>query len=229
MVDRSLEWVHHPDTLAVSLATSDTPLSETHPCTTSVINLSLKTLPDQFALWMGADNFCNVFRLTQAIQCPFCISLHIRLVPQVQAKTNAQRKYLSLQKKAESVYAKYIAGTTQAAAEWKKIRDELASDDIRVAKCFYNVVLFSDPEHEKRDESSAIACFRYNGIELYNTKYMQLQSFLASLPFTMSEGLFQDLDRIGRLRTVTTWNLANLLPLVADYKASRQGVVRYEV
>jgi conjugal transfer ATP-binding protein TraC len=57
---------------------------------------------------------------------------------------------------------------------------------------------------------------------------MQLQSFLATLPFMMSEGIFGDLKKAGRLKTLTTWNLANLLPLVADFKmcfSPRRGVL----
>ena len=86
-------------------------------------------------------------------------------------------------------------------------------------------MLFSNDGEEKKDESSAISSYRYNGIELFNTKYMQLQSFLTTLPFVMSEGMYQDLNKSGRLKTLTTWNLANLLPLVADFKMCRQGVL----
>ena len=130
-----------------------------------------------------------------------------------------------MQKKAQSVYAKYISGTQETAAEWKKIRDNLASDEIRLAQSYFNVVLFSQNGEEKKDESAAISCFRYNSIELFNTRYMQLQSFLSTLPFLITEGMFQDLKRAGRLKTLTSWNLANLLPIVADYKVGREGLL----
>ena len=37
--------------------------------------------------------------------------------------------------------------------------------------------------------------------------------------------MFHDLKTAGRLKTLTTWNLANLLPLVSDFKMCRQGVL----
>lgn len=190
-----------------------------------IVNLSLKELPDKFALWMSADNFCNILHVAQSIRCPFLISFYIKLIPQHLAKNLAQDKYRELSKKASSPYAKIISGTTHAAEEWKKIRDELDKDDIRLAKTYFNLMLFSNVQNQKRDESAAISSFRYNGIELFNSKYLQLQSYLSSFPFLMSEGLSADLERFGRLKKLTTWNAASLLPIVADFKGSKSGVL----
>ena len=200
-------------------------LAQSQPIQSKIINLSLKELPDKFALWMSADNFCNILHVAQSIRCPFLISFYIKLIPQHLAKNLAQDKYRELSKKASSPYARIIAGTTDAAQEWKKIRDELDKDDIRLAKTYFNLLLFSNARNQKRDESAAISSFRYNGIELFNSKYLQLQSYLSSFPFLMSEGLSADLERFGRLKKLTTWNAANLLPLVADFKGSKSGVL----
>src|SRR3972149_6141229 len=226
VVDKSFELINEPDRLCIKLASlPETELGhkpgekkEIGTNKTKITNLSIRNLPDEFALWESPDNFFNVFRSSQAIRCPFLISMHARLIPQADAKTKAQSMYLDMYKKANSVYAKYFSGTQETALEWKKIRDDLASDTVKLAKVYFNLMLFSNPGEEKKDESSAISSYRYNGIELFNTKYMQLQSFLATLPFVMSEGMFGDLNKAGRLKTLTTWNLANLLPLVADFK-----------
>ena len=89
---------------------------------TKITNLSIRSLPDEFALWEGPDNFFNVFRSSQAIRCPFLISMHSRIIPQVDAKSKAQSMYLGMDKKAMSIYAKYFPGTRETALEWKKIR-----------------------------------------------------------------------------------------------------------
>jgi conjugal transfer ATP-binding protein TraC len=218
VVDKSFELMHEPDRITIECHNKE------RVCT-KITNLSLRNLPDKFALWMSADNFFNIFRASQAIRCPFLISMHARLVPQAEAKTKVKSRYLGILRKANSVYAKHFSGTKKAAEEWEKIHKEIDSDEVRLTKAFFNIVLFSKEGEEKRDESAAISCYRYNGIELFNTKYMQLQSFLAVLPFLLSEGLFSDLKKAGRLKTMTTWNLANLLPLVADDKLGRKGVL----
>lgn len=221
LVDKSFELILEQERLAIETAEKE----GRGRVVTKITNLSIRALPDEFSLWEAPDNFFNVFRSSQAVKCPFLISIHLRLVPQANAKTKSQSMYLNIDKKANSPYAKYISGTKETAAEWKKIRDDLASDSIRLTKIFFNLVLFSNNGEEKRDESAAISSYRYNGIELFNTKYMQLQSYLATLPFVMSEGMFRDLSIMGRLKTVTSWNLANLLPVVADYKMCREGVL----
>lgn len=232
VVDGSFELINEPERLTIEIARAQSGEQAAanqeikhERARTKITNLSLRTLPDEFALWESPDNFFNVFRATQAIRCPFLISMHMRLIPQVDAKRKAQSMYLGMDKKAKSAYAKYISGTEETALEWKKIRDDLSSDTVRLAHTYFNLMLFSNAGEEKRDESASISCYRNNRIELFNTKYMQLQSYLATLPFMLSEGMFQDLKIVGRLKTLTSWNLANLLPLVADYKMCRQGVL----
>lgn len=225
VVDKSFELINEFERLIIEVDSEKNDRDEKKRIRTKVTNLSIRSLPDEFALWESPDNFFNVFRSSQAIRCPFLISMHMRLIPQAEAKSKAQSMFLGMDKKAKSVYAKYFSGTQEAALEWKKIRDDLASDSVKLTKAYFNLVLFSNDGEEKKDESSAISSYRYNGIELFNTKYMQLQSFLATLPFVMSEGMYKDLDKAGRLKTLTTWNLANLLPLVADFKMCRQGVL----
>ena len=220
-IDPTFELVHNEDDLEIEFVSKKTKKD----ATTKVVSLSYRKLPEKFALWMGADNICNVFRATRGITCPFLISVHAKMVPSVQAKTNAQRKYLSFDKKAKSAFAKYISGTTEAAGEWKKLRDELNADEIRLCKMYFNLVLFSEPHKSKEDQNAAINCFNDNGIELFNTRYMQLPSFMATLPFAFSEGAYDDMKLLGRLRTVTSWNLANLLPLVGDWKGVNSGLL----
>jgi len=224
VVDPTFELVHNEDDLEIEFVSKVREKTE-KTTTAKVVSLSYRELPEEFALWMGADNICNVFRATRAITCPFLISVHAKMVPSVKAKTNAQRKYLSFDKKAKSTFAKYISGTTEAANEWKTLRDELNSDEIRLCKMYFNLVLFTTPDRCKDDQSTAINCYRDNGIELFNTRYMQLPSFMATLPFAFSEGAYDDMNLLGRLRTVTSWNLANMLPIVGDWKGVSSGLL----
>lgn len=192
-----------------------------------IISFSLKHLPEELVLWDQPNNFCNIFKQGFGIQCPFVISVHFRSESQEQSKLKAFKKSSGYEKKANSpAYSRLIPGTVQAAQDWKKIRDELASDKIKLCKTFFNVILFSNKETYKEHISSTIASFRINGIDLYSIRYQHLQSFLSILPFTLDQGLWSDLQVLGRLNTMTTWNLANILPIVADFKGSsmKRGV-----
>lgn len=194
---------------------------QTQASKTRVVSLSLKQLPEELALWMQADNFSNIFKPNQGIECPFVINVHFKCEPQERSKLKAYKKASGYEKKANSAYSKLIPGTIQAAQDWKKIRDDLLNDEIKLCKVYFNCLLFTNDKKQKEHVSSAISAYRLNGIDLYPIKYQQLQSYLSVLPFSLDQGLWFDLSVLGRLNTMTTWNLANMLPLVAEFKGSQ--------
>ena len=203
--------------------TSESPEGRAEEEKTEIVSLSLRELPDEIALWAQADNFANIFKPNIGIPCSFVISIHFKCEPQDKSKMRSFRKANGYEKKANSPYAKLIPGTAQAAADWKKIRDELSTDTIQLCKVYYNCVLFTDSSHRREHVSQTLAAFRINGMDLYSIKYQQLQSYLAMMPFVAEQGLWHDLSILGRLNTMTTWNLANMLPLVAEYKGHQDG------
>lgn len=188
-----------------------------------IVSLSLKQLPDELALWTQADNFCNIFKPNHGINCPFLISVHFKCEPQERSKLKAYKKASGYEKKANSPYAKLIPGTVQAAQDWKKIRDDLSTNETKLCKAYFNCILFTDEKNQRDHVSNAISAFRLNSFDLYPVRYQQLQSFLAVLPFVVEQGLWFDLSMLGRLNTMTTWNLSNMLPLVAEYKGTGQS------
>lgn len=186
----------------------------------SIVSLSLKQLPEELALWAQADNFSNIFKPNHGINCPFVISVHFKCEPQERSKLKAFKKASGYEKKANSPYAKLIPGTVQAAADWKKIRDDLSTNETKLCKVYFNCVLFTDEKSKRDHVSNAISAFRLNGFDLYPVRFQQLQSYLSMLPFVVEQGLWFDLSTLGRLNTMTTWNLSNMVPLVAEYKGS---------
>ena len=190
---------------------------------TQIIALSLKELPDEIMLWAQADHFSNILKPNIGIPCPFVMSVHFKCEPKEKSKLKAFQKANGYEKKAHSPYAKLIPGTVQTAADWKKIRDDLSTDSIQLCKVYYNCILFTDETHRREHVSQTLAAFRINGLDLYLIKYQQLQSYLALMPFVVEQGLWHDLSMLGRLNTMSTWNLTNLLPLVAEYKGAQNG------
>ncbi len=190
---------------------------------TQIVALSLKELPDEVTLWSQADNFANIVKPNMSIPCPFVISVHFKCEPKERSKIKAFRKANGYEKKANSPYAKLIPGIVQSAEDWKKIRDDLATDAIKLCKISYTCILFTNEKHRRDHVSKALATFRVNGFDLYSVKYQQLQSYLSIMPFVAEQGLWHDLSLLGRLNTMTTWNLSNLLPIVAEYKGPQDG------
>lgn len=188
-----------------------------------VVSLSLKSLPEETALWRQADNFANIFKVNNSIPCPFVIRVGFKVLPQEKSKMRALRKTTDLERKANSPYAKWIPGTTQAYMDWKRIRDDLSSDEVKLCEMHYNVSIWTTPDKRKEHTSKVINAFRVNGMDLYPIQYQQLQTFLSLMPFMLEGGMWDDLRVLGRTNTLTSFNLVNMLPLVADYKGSSGG------
>lgn len=190
---------------------------------TAITSLSLKQLPHEAVLGSMADNFANIIKTNMGIPCNFIISVHFKTNDQEVSKRSAFAKSRGLEKKAQSPYAKLIPGVVNAAAEWKRIREGLDADEISLVRMYYNVTIFTTKDNLKQDVSKTISAFRVNGFDLYQIKYQQLQSFLSTLPFVVGQGLWNDLSVLGRVNKITSWNLTNMLPLVADYKGEMNG------
>lgn len=191
---------------------------------TNIVSLSLKKLPPSVALWDQANHFSNVFKQGVGIPCPFVISVHFKCDNPEISKNMAAKKASGYEKKAKSKsYVKIFPNTAETAQDWIEMRKELASETIQLCKVYYNCVLFTDPQNRQEHVSKSLSAFRVNGLDLYSIQYQQVQSYLALMPFVVEQGLWEDLKILGRLNTMTTWNLTNLLPLVADYKGNMSG------
>ncbi|MFW2168157.1 type IV secretion system protein TraC, partial [Enterobacter cloacae complex sp.6722794] len=52
----------------------------------------------------------------------------------------------------------------------------------------------------------------------------QLRNYLALFPFMVQEGLWEDMVRSGATLRATSFNVVNLLPVVADNRICRRGL-----
>lgn len=194
--------------------------------TTRVVNLGLNVLPKQFMLWMTPDNYCNLFEAQNGLTCPFIVNLIFKVKSRHQSQGKANTAFMVSEQTAGGSKDKFVTGAQETRHERKSMLDLLNDDKIRECELFYSLTLFSTPEKAKRDETNAIAAFRANGLELYLPQLLQMQHYLATLPFLSSEGLFYELNRFGLVRhKLKHFNVANLLPIVADFKGSRRGML----
>jgi conjugal transfer ATP-binding protein TraC len=58
--------------------------------------------------------------------------------------------------------------------------------------------------------------YRAAGWDLLDDRYLQVMGLLCAMPMTMANGLSRDLERMKRMRTLTT-TAANLAPLQGEY------------
>src|SRR3990167_2272268 len=197
-----------------------------HPSITRLVNCALTQLPKSlFALWQTPDFFANLLKPEQGVQCPFLLSFTIRGINQETMKNKAKRRAKSLSSNANAIQSFLNPGMVDEAADWHVAHNEMAKGDLNLLPVFYNLVLFTTPEQEREHVAHAISSYRQLGFTLTQSRLTQWLRYLASLPFMVTEGLFDSLKTLGLTHTLSHYNAANLVPIVADFKGSRTGLL----
>lgn len=207
--------------ITISLSQNDGSLSKTR-----VINCALTGLSkNQFALWQTPDFFANLLKPDQGVQCPFLLSFTIRGMDQESMKSLAKRRAKSLNANANAIQSFLNPNMLDEAADWHLAYNESAKGELHLLPVFYNLMLFTTVDKEREHIAKAISAYRHCGFTLTPARLTQWLRFCASLPFMLTEGLFDSLKTLGLTHTLSHFNAANLVPVVADFKGSPRGLL----
>lgn len=196
-----------------------------------IVNCQISKWPDpkdsqsQFGLWQTPDLFANLLRPEHGIQCPFLISFTIRGVNREKTKKIAKSRARDANSNNNSVQNFLAPGTAEQAAQWNLVHQGVSKDNMDLLPTFYNLMLFTDSEHEREHVAKMISSYRQHGFTLTQSHGTQWLRFLGSLPFVLTEGLFSRLELMGLTKRLSNYNVANLLPLVADFKGCKEGLL----
>ncbi|HED1421623.1 TPA: type IV secretion system protein TraC [Kluyvera georgiana] len=191
-----------------------------------VVNMQLSKNPTKFALWQNADNLQNLRFPDLGIPCPFMLTWTVEVEDQQKSQGEAFRKDTDLSKKANGAYGQLFPGTKKAAAEWRALRQGLGTNEDALCRYYLNLTLFT-PDNDLDAlscELAAVNVFRKNDLELTTIQYQQMRNWLASFPFIMQEGMWDDLKATGATLRSKTWNAVNLMPVVAERHLSLSGM-----
>jgi conjugal transfer ATP-binding protein TraC len=182
--------------------------------------LTVKMYPQTIAQWKMMDAIGQLFNSSLQIPCPFIISLSIRLIDHEKAVLNTKIKNISKEKSAKSPTAKFMPQIQKEYQDWDFIQKRLGEGD-KLVHTYSQVIIFTTEKNAGNAERKARDLYRANGWLLKKTAYLQLQSLLAALPMTMAEGMYSDIKRLGRLRTMTAFNAINVTPLQGEWKGTK--------
>lgn len=222
-IDRSLRLMLHPDRIEQSLQSQRGGERER----TRILNFMLEKNPEKpYALWQMGDNISNVTDPLCTISCPFVMTLALEVEEQAGTQREANRKFIQLDKKANSPFAKFVPSVKKQAAEWGGLRESLSTNQDSLARFYFNVTLFCEDRDEValETEMTVLNTFRRNGLSMYMPEFMQLRNYLSVFPFMMPEGLWSDICRSNAIQRARASNVANILPVVADNQVCLQGL-----
>jgi conjugal transfer ATP-binding protein TraC len=223
------ESVPHPTTVyelgdeAINVSISD---EEGREQAARIVSCELTSYPKEpFALWQTPDLFANLLKPEQGIQCPFLISFTVRGVNQEKMKAKAKNKAKSLNANNNAIQAFINPGIKDEANEWRFVHEHCSKGDLHLHPTFYNVVLYTTSDKEREHVAKAIASYRQMGFTLIQSRCKQWLRFLGSLPFVLTEGLFSSLELLGLTKKLSHMNVANLMPVIADFKGASAGLI----
>lgn len=219
--DRSLTLTVEPDSLRQVLSAQGGGKSRTR-----ILSYALEKNPSRFALWQGGDNLSNLLDPASTVPCPFAITLTTEIEDLVSSQNEANRKFITNDSRANSKYASWIPGVKQARDEWGDLRTRLSKNQSALARYSFGITLFCEDDDDAAlmAEMSLMNTFVGNGLVVSSPTYMQLRNYLALFPFKMQEGLWKDMRRSGATFRAEAFNVANLLPVVADNRISPRGL-----
>jgi len=192
---------------------ADNPKKKTH-----IRCFSVRNLPNSWAQWQCRDLIGDYFQDLRRMEYPFLTSFAITLPHNEDAlKTKAKTKNFNATRLQGSELAKFIPEMKTSAAEWRFVTEKINQGQ-RILKTIYQIVIFAPEDKINEAESTIKSIYKGVGWDIARDKYLNLQSFLATLPFTQSDGLFTDLENLNRTKTMVSWTVANLAPLQGEWQ-----------
>jgi conjugal transfer ATP-binding protein TraC len=182
--------------------------------------LTVREFPQKATQWKVTENIGQLFNATLQIPCPFTVSFSLRKVNQEKAIASTQITSMNRESTAKSPLARFKPSVNKEYEDWQFVRQRLSEGDSLV-KTFYQITLFSQPDEANACERRLRDLYRANGWKLRKESFLQLQTWMSSLPMMMTEGLFDDLKHFGRLKTMTAFNAVNVAPLQGEWKGTK--------
>lgn len=196
---------------------------------TRSVGFHLDRNPSEHYLWQNGNIIADLLNPDRGVVCPFIFTMLVSTEDQEKSRAEANRKFLDLDKKANSSFAKLIPSTVREYKEWSAIRNNLLSGNDSISNYFVGIRLFcaDNDDAMMKDSERAIKAFENQGMKIVRSEFMQVRDFLASVPFAVSNNanLWGDFRRSGAVLRAGTFQASNLLPLIGDNKLSPAGIV----
>lgn len=195
---------------------------ETHGRT---VCLGLARAPTDFRLYAMPEAFASLRNVAKMLTCPHVLTLSFRHNVTGNFEHQNNKKISDLTKTLKSPMAILSPTAGDELEERTALQKGLADKATTVCSMVLNLTLFTTKAQQRRDVQAAKEAFSATGLDIKEQIMMQSQSLLSALPFLMSEGLWEDCGRAGRVRTMKSANVVNFFPMVLDFKRLVSGML----
>ena len=186
-----------------------------------VRSFSVKNFPTKWAQYQNRDLIGDYFQDLRRMEYPFLTFFSITL-PKNSDKLidNARTKNFNATRLSNSEMARFIPEMKKSAIEWQFVNEKINSGQ-KILKGIYQILVFAPEAKINEAEQTLKSIYKACGWTIVRDKYLQLPSFLTVLPFSLSEGYFDDLEKLGKTKTMVSWTAANLAPIQGEWKGMK--------
>ncbi|PSW23355.1 type IV secretion system protein TraC, partial [Photobacterium phosphoreum] len=178
-----------------------------------VVNFTLSTLPTEFRLYGFPEVLASLKDSAKSLKCPFRISCNLHIHDKAKAKIDNDKKLKTAEKWASSPMGRFMPKVGEEIAERKHLADGFDRDTCKLAGMMFTVTLFTNNKDRRKDMTAAKNTFAAAGLTIAPVRHQQMQAYFAALPFFLANGMFNDMKKSGRIRTIKTTNVVNFLPI----------------
>lgn len=189
------------------------------------VTMGLSRLPSDFRLYALPESFASIRNIARHLTCPHVLTVNFRQEVNGAFENKNNGRIGDLMKTVNSPMARMMPTAKDELTECEEIQKGMAGKEFAMSSMVLNLTLFTDSTHQRKDVQAAIESFSGVGLDIKPLSMLQSQGLLTSLPFTMSEGLWKDCDKIGRVRTFKSSNLVNFFPIVVDVSRLSGGLM----
>jgi conjugal transfer ATP-binding protein TraC len=192
----------------------------------AIKTLSVKSYPKMWAQWQCSDLIGSMSSEQLRMTCPFLTCFSFYVENEEKRTTKAKLKQARVTQQSGTSIAKFMPQLYEQKTDWDFVIDKLDNGQ-KLATVSYSIVIFDTKENISQSEQTIKSIYKNNGWVLQTDKYIQLATFLASIPFVLGDGLSNDyFNRLEKGRTMVSWTCANLLPVQGEYKGMRGAVMQ---
>lgn len=182
----------------------------------TAIGMSVQGYPSDYALplvkdWIGSDK--------EDIPCPFLITTAIAFPNYEKTKSHANLMAARSKQIASSEVAHYLPSLKKRAQDYEIVTEEYAKNGALI-QLTHQVLLFAPQGVETQAVEAARSVFKSAHLEVSEDACMHLQSFLTSLPMTLTPSFATDIKIARRFSTKTLTNVCHMVPILGELRGT---------
>lgn len=186
--------------------------------------LTVSRFPDEPTLASMAQLIGDPLQPMTGYPCPFLVSYGARTLDFPGMRNAVQVRAARAAQAAGTPMARFMPEWADKHRDWQLMQMAF-NDNKGAADVMLDVLLFDAPERIDDAAQAADNVWRGAHFELVPNDTAHLSSLIAALPMTLTRGLQEPLKKRKRLRRVTVYNAADMMPAIAEWTGMGAPVV----